>query len=137
MLLWNYISYFWGDASTYWGNSTFMREPLDLTILFWFIANLATLFIIYRTEIKTLPPEEEKIKEFNLDERLEEVAKEYELTLREKELTALIYEGKSNAEIARILFISESTVKTHIYNIFRKMSVKNRIQLVCIVRGES
>ena len=34
MLLWNYVSYFWGETSVYWGNSVFIREPLDLTIFF-------------------------------------------------------------------------------------------------------
>ena len=48
----------------------------------------------------------------------------------------LIYEGRSNAEIAEALFISESTVKTHIYNIFKKMKIKNRMSVMRIVRDE-
>ena len=73
---------------------------------------------------------------FDLEVRMGELAEEYELTEREKELAKFIYNGKSNAEISKELFISESTVKTHIYNIFRKMDIKNRIQLVCLIRGE-
>ena len=46
------------------------------------------------------------------------------------------YQGKSNKEIAEELFLSESTVKTHIYNIFRKMDVKNRIEVICIINEE-
>ena len=38
--------------------------------------------------------------------------------------------GASNIEIARLLFISENTVKTHLYNLFRKIAVKNRTQAV-------
>ncbi|MFV0517762.1 MAG: response regulator transcription factor [Aminipila sp.] len=136
VLFWNYTSYFWGDASTYWGNSEFIRTPLDLTILFWCLSNAVTLFFIYKVDFSAAYNYEKQQKEFNLDERLEGVATQYELTYREKDLLALIYEGKSNAEIAKILFISESTVKTHIYNIFKKLSIKNRIQLVCIIRGE-
>lgn len=53
---------------------------------------------------------------------------EVRLTAREKEILILISSGKSNAEIADELYISQSTVKTHIYNIFQKIKVPNRIQ---------
>jgi len=52
------------------------------------------------------------------------------LTAREKEILNLILEGKSNKEIASALFISPSTVKTHIHNIFKKMSVSSRDELI-------
>lgn len=50
------------------------------------------------------------------------------LTPREEEILILIASGKTNAEIAEGLFISPSTVKTHVYNIFQKINVPNRIQ---------
>lgn len=53
-----------------------------------------------------------------------------ELTHREKEILNKLMLGASNVEIANLLFISENTVKTHIYNLFRKISVKNRTQAV-------
>lgn len=52
------------------------------------------------------------------------------LTQREKEILDKLKIGASNNEIARSLFISENTVKTHLYNLFRKISVKNRTQAV-------
>ena len=52
------------------------------------------------------------------------------LTRREGEVLALIAEGKSNAEIARELFISEATVKTHINNLFAKAGLRDRAQAV-------
>ncbi|MCS2163089.1 transcriptional regulator CsgD [Scandinavium sp. H11S7] len=52
------------------------------------------------------------------------------LTHREKEILSKLRQGASNIEIARLLFISENTVKTHIYNLFKKISVKNRTQAV-------
>ncbi len=52
----------------------------------------------------------------------------FQLTPREKEILVLLSSGKSNAQIAEELFISQSTVKTHIYNIFQKINVPNRIQ---------
>lgn len=50
------------------------------------------------------------------------------LTPREEEILINISLGKSNAEIAKELYISPSTVKTHTYNIFQKIQVCNRIQ---------
>lgn len=50
------------------------------------------------------------------------------LTHREKEILNKLRVGASNTEIAKLLFISENTVKTHLYNLFRKISVKNRTQ---------
>jgi DNA-binding NarL/FixJ family response regulator len=52
------------------------------------------------------------------------------LTRRETEILALICVGKSNDEIGEQLFISTNTVKTHIYNIYRKIGVPNRMQAV-------
>lgn len=50
------------------------------------------------------------------------------LTPREKEVWRLLSNGASNAEISRMLFVSESTVKFHIRNIFHKLGVKNRVE---------
>jgi len=49
---------------------------------------------------------------------------------REKELIELIEMGKPNREIADIMHISSHTVKNHLYNIYRKLGVKNRTELV-------
>jgi DNA-binding NarL/FixJ family response regulator len=51
------------------------------------------------------------------------------LTGREREITVHVARGLRNAEIARMLFISEQTVKTHLGRIFRKVSVRDRIGL--------
>ena len=48
------------------------------------------------------------------------------LTTREKQIMQLIAEGKTNKEIAAAYFIEVSTVKTHVNNIYCKLSVKNR-----------
>lgn len=50
------------------------------------------------------------------------------LTNREMEIIALLSAGSSNQQIAEKLFVSEHTVKSHLYNIFRKINVHNRIQ---------
>ncbi|MFF0311698.1 response regulator [Streptosporangium sp. NPDC004379] len=52
------------------------------------------------------------------------------LTRREGEVLRLIAEGRSNAEIAAALFISEATVKTHVNNLFAKIGARDRAQAV-------
>jgi len=53
-----------------------------------------------------------------------------ELSKRELEILNLLARGYSNQEIATKLFVSVSTVKTHIQNLFEKLDVKRRIQAV-------
>lgn len=50
------------------------------------------------------------------------------LTQREHEIIGLLLLGRSNQEIANELFLSAHTVKTHIYKLYKKINVKNRVQ---------
>jgi DNA-binding CsgD family transcriptional regulator len=54
----------------------------------------------------------------------------YDISPREREIVELICEGKTNGEIADALFISLQTVKGHVFRVFRKTGVRNRVQLV-------
>lgn len=51
-----------------------------------------------------------------------------ELTSREEEVLRLLVDGLSNLEIAEQLYLSEYTVKSHLYNLFKKLKVKSRLQ---------
>ena len=53
-----------------------------------------------------------------------------ELTQREYEMIIELCNGKSNIEIANSLFVSMNTVKTHLKNIFSKLDVKSRTELI-------
>jgi len=61
---------------------------------------------------------------------METEVKKMNLTNREQEVLVLLVQGCTNAEIGDKLFLSVSTVKTHVSNLFLKMEVKNRIQAV-------
>ncbi len=53
-----------------------------------------------------------------------------DLTIREIQVIRCLQSGSSNTQIADDLFISEFTVKSHLYQIFRKLAVKNRVQAI-------
>jgi DNA-binding NarL/FixJ family response regulator len=57
------------------------------------------------------------------------------LTPREREIATLVGQGANNKIIARKLDITERTVKAHLSEIFRKLSVPNRLQLALFMHG--
>lgn len=63
-------------------------------------------------------------------------APQVSLSGREIEVLALVAAGKSNTEIAEALFVSESTVKSHLAHIFSKLSVNSRTAAVSAGRRQ-
>lgn len=53
-----------------------------------------------------------------------------ELTSREEEVLDMLTQGHNYKDVAKLLFISETTVKTHVNNIFQKLQVNDRTQAV-------
>jgi DNA-binding NarL/FixJ family response regulator len=57
-----------------------------------------------------------------------------DLSEREREVLAMIGQGRSNAEIAEALVISMATVKTHVRHVFAKLDLRDRAQAVVVAR---
>jgi len=65
----------------------------------------------------------------------EELISRYGITDREQEIILKVIQGKSNTAIAGELFISLATVKTHLNNIYKKMSLDGRFDLISRIRS--
>jgi DNA-binding CsgD family transcriptional regulator len=88
------------------------------------------LLLFYRQKQRALPKRSIHGSQIDLDE----LSEHFRLTHREKEIMALLLEGKTNQEIEKELYISLQTVKSHVYNIYQKLNVQNRLQLINTIR---
>lgn len=59
------------------------------------------------------------------------------LTVREKQVLAMVVIGFSNADIARKLFVTESTVKSHLSSVFAKLNVRTRNEATALILDAS
>jgi len=72
----------------------------------------------------------QELERTSREERFNESCKLYRLTSREKEIALLLYQGQTHKQIGELLFIAERTVAKHTQNIFDKVKISNRIELV-------
>ncbi len=70
-----------------------------------------------------------------IDQVFEAFLAKYGITDREREIILKVVQGKSNADIARELIVSIATVKTHLHNIYTKIGVTSRYNLLARVRS--
>lgn len=57
----------------------------------------------------------------------------FSLSQRENEILNLILEGKTNLEMANTLYLSNHTIKTHIHNIYSKLAINSRFELIKLI----
>jgi DNA-binding CsgD family transcriptional regulator len=97
-----------------------------LSALAWLWLNCASLLWL-RSNIHHFSP---VITASNLEKTLGEFAARFSITKREREVMDLLFQGKSYKEIEDRLCISLGTVKNHAYNLYRKIGVNSRAQLI-------
>lgn len=67
---------------------------------------------------------------------VETLAARFGLTEREREILGQVAAGHSSSYVARVLFISESTVRGHVHHLYQKLGVSSREELIALVAAE-
>lgn len=106
---------------------------MALIFVFLLFAALTLLpfYLTYQADLRPCSPPDP----LRLPRGIEEFIRRHEISPREAEIIAEICNGLSNQEIADKLFISLQTVKDHTSRIYSKTNVRNRMQLMNLVRG--
>ncbi len=110
-----------------------IKKSLTGSFWFWLLVAFLVMFIAYITRFLTSKYNRNII---HPDTTVEQLFSDAIITEREKEIISLILQGKSNKDIEDELFISLGTVKNHLYNIYKKLNIKSRTQLVSVIRSE-
>jgi len=104
---------------------------IGLIAIFFTILGIWVATQLTNPKVKTVVVEKEVHLPLTEDFKINETElKKLNLTDREYEVLLLLTKGNSNAEIADKLFLSLSTVKTHVSNLFVKLAVNSRIKAV-------
>ena len=113
----------------------YVGNDKELYVVFWFLFNLLNFFLVWRScrTVEEMMQTEAETPEAVLNR----LAEDYHLSQREKEIATLLCKGKNNNDIAADLYLSPNTVKVHTSNLYRKLGVKNRVQAVQVLRGDS
>lgn len=109
-----------------------------VTSILLLIINLLTVQYVYKKDFSSVFFGNGNVdqKQLTEEESLNMVAENHRLTERERDVMFLAYEGLTNPDIAEKLYISRHTVKRHIHNIFEKLDVSTRMELVHMVHTQ-
>ena len=108
---------------------TYLSGDLGLEFIISGIALLFFFIGIYMNKKSLRKPEQASVEiDFKRIKKLEISEREYEVVQK-------ISEGLSNKEIAEQLFVSESTVKTHVSSLLLKLNAKRRTQAIQIAKS--
>lgn len=94
----------------------------DVPFIFIIFVSILIYHIFYRFYFSSPIIKNEKTLSANF-------IKDFSITKREQEIIIALLDGKSNRELAETLFVSEKTIEAHLANIYRKVGVKNRLEL--------
>ena len=114
-----------GEAAGTVGTTIFTGTPLIMLSGVVYAIVIVLFFLLYHKLYSSVTNPEEAEKH-----RLEEYVHRYGLSARERDIFNYIIQGMSNSEIASALYITESTVKFHAGNIFRKTGRSSRLELI-------
>lgn len=131
------VKYLVTGVTAIFGQFLFQRLSVTGFTAAYTLLLCALLIVIYfmdRISEGLSPREEERV---NAPATREDLLKKYGISSREAEVLVLLLEGRTTAETAERLTISESTVKFHVANLLKKTGAKNRVELAGKLMGQN
>ncbi|MFP4363494.1 MAG: helix-turn-helix domain-containing protein [Spirochaetia bacterium] len=104
-------------------------SPVSMNFLFYLLWNCIIISAFFRVF------GDRQGKAAASENDLESIMAEKGLSKREKEVARLLVAGKTNKEIADHLNVGMTTARTHVYNIYKKVQVQSRVELVRLLTG--
>ncbi len=120
-----FVLFFAGFVFSQTGSSTRWIVPLCL-----FVASIAPILVLRKILVRYGRPI--RLETFE-DAQMQQFRDKFKLSAREGEILDLLLKGKSNKDIERKLFISHHTVRNHVHNIYQKLSISSRLQLMNLI----
>ncbi len=111
------------------------RQTILLVVAFALI--VATLLVMLRYISANERSVVEASHKTSRHEALEAIAQAHRLTPREVDVASLVLQGHSLKMIAKLLYISDGTVQTHMKNLYRKLGLHSKQELIALVDGAS
>ena len=102
----------------------------DLVSLTFLLLNLLVAVYVYRCEIRHMIPGTEEEQRLEQAQAMVDALQENGLSQREIEVAQLLLDGESYDGIAESLHISKYTVKRHAHNIYQKLDIANKVELI-------
>jgi DNA-binding CsgD family transcriptional regulator len=121
-----FVLFFTGFIFSQAGSSSRWAVPICL-----FVASSTPILVLRKILARYGRPIRLEIFE---DARMQQFRDKFQLSPREGEILDLLLNGKSNKDIERDLFISHHTVRNHVHNIYQKLSISSRLQLMNLIR---
>ncbi len=125
------------------GVKSISKVPIEVIFspVFYVVLSLATLLFGIRAMKATAKPDnntnspiqddkQPSLEQPSLESKIHDLAKSAGLSDREITIIPLMYQGLGNKQIALELYISPKTVGNHIYNIYRKLNISSRYELL-------
>ncbi|MEA4896399.1 MAG: response regulator transcription factor [Oscillospiraceae bacterium] len=119
----------------YRGYDLFEDRIISIELIGILFVSTAIAYIIRALSSRSyLPEHADTTEEFDSPDYLEKFSEAYSLTQRERDIFGFIIRGYTNEQISKEACIAQGTVKSHTHNIYQKLDVSNRIQLLARLR---
>lgn len=129
------FSYLWGLIIPAVLNDTLFLQTTNVKVfpIIYSLIGVSFTHYFYKTDVKS----SDKGNNDTIQHIPEDISEKYGLSEREIEVIKLLLLGKSYKQISEALFISINTVKTHIRNIYPKLNVSSRHEIVHLFRNKT